>query len=92
MSNEKGQVSLQTSAEFVRTYDAQAHELTDAISSVVVNAQAASNWLDAEPPDLVQVRRALNDVTSAGTRAAETVVRLRALAKQVSIADGVLDH
>jgi len=26
VSNEKGQVPLQTSAEFVRTYDAQAHE------------------------------------------------------------------
>jgi hypothetical protein len=92
VSNAKGQVTLQSSAEFVRTYDAQAHELADAISAVLANTQAALNWLAAEEPDLEEVRRALIDIASAGMRAAETFVLLRAIAKKVSMADGVLDH
>ena len=76
----------------MRTYDAQAHELADAISAVLANTQAGLNWLDSEEPDLEEVRRALIDVGSAGMRAAETFVRLRAIAKKVSMADGVVDH
>jgi hypothetical protein len=83
---------LQGSAEFVRTYDAEAHEIADAIAAVLANAQAGLNWLEAEPPDLGEVRRALTCVASAGMRAAETFIRLRALAKTVSMADGVLDR
>ena len=86
------QVALQAAAEFVRTYDAQAHELADAISAVLANTQAGLNWLDAEQPNLKEVRRALIDAGSAGMRAAETFVRLRAIAKKVSTADGVLDQ
>ncbi|MBV8891655.1 hypothetical protein [Bradyrhizobium sp.] len=92
MSNANGQVTLQTAAEFVRTYDAQSHELADAISAVLANTQAALNWLGAEQPDLEEVRRALVDVGSAGMRAAEIFVRLRAIAKNVSMADEVLDR
>jgi hypothetical protein len=35
VSDAKGQVPLQTSAEFVRTYNAQAHEIVDAITAAV---------------------------------------------------------
>jgi hypothetical protein len=41
--------------------------------------QAGLNWLSAEPPDLEEVRQALISIASAGNRAAEIVVRLRAL-------------
>ena len=87
MSNANGEV---TSAEFVRAYDTQAHELAHAISAVLANAQAGLNWLDAEQPHLEEVRRALIDIGSAGMRAAETFVRLREIAKKISITDGVL--
>jgi hypothetical protein len=92
VSDPKGQGPLHSSAEFVRTYDAQAHEIADAIAAVLANAQAGLNWLEAEPPDLGEVRRALTGVATAGMRAAETFIRLQALAKKVSMADGVLDR
>ena len=89
VSDANGQVPLQTSAEYVRTYDAQAHEAIDAITAAVINAQAGLCWLRAEPPDLKEVRRALNSIASDGKRAAETVARLRALMKKMPIVDGV---
>jgi hypothetical protein len=84
----KGQVPLQTSAEFVRTYNAQAHEVTDAITAVVINAQAGLNLLRAQSPDLEKVRQALNSIANDGKRAGNIVVRTRALMKKVDAADG----
>ena len=90
VSDAKGQVPLQTSVEFVRTYNAQAHEIVDAITAAVTSAQARLNWLRAEPPDLEEVRQALNFIASDGERAAELVIRLRALIKKVPTADVAL--
>ena len=73
------QVPSRTSAEFVRTYDAQSHEIVDAIAAVVIDAQAGLNWLRAKPLDLEEVRQALNSIVNDGKRACESVVRLRAL-------------
>jgi len=54
------------------------HELIDAISAAVADAQAGLNWLSAETnPE--EVRKSLNHVVKDGKRAAEIVVRLRAL-------------
>jgi hypothetical protein len=83
VSDANSQVPLQTSAEFVRTY-AQAHEIVDAITAAVTNAEAGLNWLRAEPPDLEEVRQALNGIASDGKRAVEIVVRLRALMNKVA--------
>jgi hypothetical protein len=84
VSDAKGQVPLQTSAEFVRTCNAQAHEIVDAITAAITNAEAGLNWLRAEPPDMEEVRQALNGIASDGKRAAEIVVRLRALMNKVA--------
>jgi hypothetical protein len=84
VSDAEGLVPLQTSAEFVRTYNAQAHEIVDAITAAVTNAEAGLNWLGAERPDLEGVRQALNGIASDGKRAAEIVVRLRALMNKVA--------
>jgi hypothetical protein len=83
VSNANGQLPLQTSAELVRTFNAQAHEIVDAITAVVINAEAGSTWLCAEPPDLEGVRLALDGIASDGKRAAELVDRLRALMNKV---------
>jgi hypothetical protein len=91
VSDAKSQVPLQTSAEFVHTYNAQAHQIVDAIAATVIDAQAGLNWLSAEPPDLEEVRQALISIASAGNQAAETVVRLRALMNKVTTGDGVPD-
>ena len=87
VSDAKGPVPLQTSAEFVRTYNAQAHEIVDAITAAVVSAQAGLNWLRAEPPDLEEVRQVLNFIARDGKRAAEIVIRLQALIEKVPTAD-----
>jgi malonyl CoA-acyl carrier protein transacylase len=84
VSDAKGQVPLQTSAEIVRTYNAQAHEILDAITAAVTNAEAGLNWLRAEPSDMEEVRQALNRIASDGKRAAEIVLRLRAFMNQVA--------
>jgi hypothetical protein len=89
VSDAKGQVPLQISAEFVHTYDAQAHQIVNAIAAAVANAHAGLNWLSAEPPDLEEVRQALIGIASAGNQAAETVSRLRALMNKVPTGDGV---
>ena len=75
-SGARGQVPLQTSAEFVRTYDPRVHEIVNAIAATVIGAQAGLNWLRADPPDLEEVRRALSGIASHGKRAAESVIRL----------------
>jgi len=86
VSDPKGQGPLHSSAEFVRTYDAQAHNIVDAITAAVFNAEAGLNWLRAEPPNLENVRQTLNGIVSDGKRAAEIVVRLRELMKKVPTA------
>jgi hypothetical protein len=83
VSNANGQLPLQTSAEFVRTFNAQVHEIVDAITAVVINAEAGSTWLCAEPPDMEGVRLALDGIASDGKRAAELVLRVRALMNKV---------
>jgi hypothetical protein len=83
----RGQVPPQTSAEFVRTFNAQTHKIIDAITAAVISAQAGSIWLRAESPDLEEVRRVLNGIVNDGKRAAEIVVQLRALMKNLPTAD-----
>src|SRR6476660_7382737 len=90
VSDAKGQLPLQTSAEFVRTYNSQAHEIVDALTATVTSAQAGLNWLRDEPPDLEEVRQVLNNIASNGKRAAEIVIRLRALIEKVPTADAAL--
>jgi hypothetical protein len=85
VSNAKGQ-----SAELVRTYNSQAHEMIDALSAAVTSAQAGLNWLRAEPPDLEEVRQVLNLIASNGKQAAEIVIRRRALIEKVPTADAAL--
>ncbi len=83
-----GQVLLQTPAQFVRTYDAQAHEITDAITAVVINAQAGLHLLRAQSPDLEKIRQTLNSIANDGKRAGDIAVRTRSHMKKVAAADG----
>ena len=88
MSDAKGQGPLQISVDFERTHDLQVHEIVDAIAASVIGAQAGLNWLRADPPDLEEVRQALDGIASDGKRAAEIVIRLRALANRALKVDG----
>ena len=78
-------------SEFVRTYNAQAHEITNAITAVVINAEAGLRLLRAQSPDLEVVRQALNSIANDGKRAGDIVVRTRALMNKVAAADGAAD-
>jgi hypothetical protein len=77
----KDLMPLQRSAEFERT--SCVHELIDAISAAIADAQAGLNWLNAEPTNREEVRKSLNHVIKDGKRAAEIVVQLRALINEM---------
>ena len=64
--------------------------ITDAITAVVINAQAGLQLLRAQSPDLEVVRQALNSIANDGKRAGDIVVRTRALMKKVAAADAAL--
>jgi C4-dicarboxylate-specific signal transduction histidine kinase len=59
-----------------------AHEINQPIGAVIASANAASHWLDAQPPDLEEVRKALGLVVRSGVRAGEVINRIRALVKK----------
>jgi len=86
MTGTSGGAPLEASAELVRTYGA----VVNAITANVLNAQAGFEWLNAQPPNLEEVRRSLNSVANDGKRAGEIIVRLRSLMEKVPIVDGPL--
>jgi hypothetical protein len=53
------------------------HEITQPIASARNNARAAQNFLDMQPPDLSEIREALNCVVSDTDRAGDIVDRIR---------------
>src|SRR5262249_13256070 len=56
-----------------------AHEVNQPLASVVTNAYAAQRWLAREPPDLDEVRTALQRIIQDGNRASEVLSRIRTL-------------
>jgi C4-dicarboxylate-specific signal transduction histidine kinase len=60
-----------------------AHEVSQPIAATVTNADAALRWLAGQPPDLEEVRQALNDIIKDGNRAGDVIGRIRALIKRV---------
>jgi PAS domain S-box-containing protein len=61
-----------------------AHEVNQPISAAVTNARAALRWLEAQPPDMTEVRQALDRVVRDGNRAGDVVRRIHALVKKSS--------
>lgn len=57
--------------------DMKIHEAIDALSAVLLNAQAGLNWLGAETPNLEGALKALNSIAGDAMRVAEMVERLR---------------
>ena len=56
-----------------------AHELNQPLSAVVANSQAACRFLDMTPPDLDEVREALDDVAQDAGRAGDVISSMRQL-------------
>jgi PAS domain S-box-containing protein len=59
-----------------------AHEVNQPIAAAVTFADAGLRWLDAQPPDLEEVRDAFDRIIKSGNRAGEVVGRIRALIKK----------
>ena len=57
------------------------HEVSQPIAAALTNANAASRWLGAEPPDLEEARQALGRIVSDGRRARDVIARIRALVR-----------
>ncbi len=56
-----------------------AHELNQPIAAILSNAEAILSLLEAEPPDLAEIRTAINEIIQDDTRASETIRHLRSL-------------
>jgi C4-dicarboxylate-specific signal transduction histidine kinase len=59
-----------------------AHETNQPLAAILSNAQAALRFLDGEPPDLGEVREALEDIVADDKRAGDVIHRLRKMAKK----------
>jgi signal transduction histidine kinase len=53
------------------------------IAAAVTNANAALRWLEGHPPDLEEVRHAIDRIVRDGKRAGEVLGRIRGLIKKV---------
>lgn len=58
------------------------HEVMQPLGAAVTNNQAALRWLRAHPPDLEEVRQALDRAVTNGLRASEIIGRIRSLARK----------
>jgi C4-dicarboxylate-specific signal transduction histidine kinase len=61
---------------------ALAHELSQPMSAILINAQAARRLLSREPVDLIELRATLEDIIANDKRAGTVIERLRALLKK----------
>jgi C4-dicarboxylate-specific signal transduction histidine kinase len=61
-----------------------AHEVNQPLAGVVTSANAALNWLAANPPNLSRTREALERVLRDGARGGEVLARIRALLKRTA--------
>ncbi len=55
------------------------HEVNQPLAAVVTNADACLMWLASDPPNLEEVRSAVDSIAQQGTRASDIVRRIRAM-------------
>jgi PAS domain S-box-containing protein len=68
-----------------------AHEIKQPIAAAVTNAQAALNWLTAEPPQIEEARLAIGRIVHNGMRAGDVMGRIRALLQKTPSRNDWLD-
>jgi C4-dicarboxylate-specific signal transduction histidine kinase len=59
-----------------------AHEVNQPIAGAATNAEAALRWLGARPPDLEEVRQALDRIVKDAHRAGDVIGRIRELIRK----------
>lgn len=55
------------------------HEVNQPLAAVVTNADACTMWLASDPPNLDEVRAAVDSIAREGTRASDVIRRIRAV-------------
>jgi PAS domain S-box-containing protein len=68
-----------------------AHEVSQPLTGIIVNATAGRRWLVTEPPNLTKVRENLERIIQDGERASAVVARVRAFFKKSSYRTDELD-
>ena len=68
-----------------------AHELSQPLTAMLTNAQAAERLMAANPPDLEEVGAILKDIVKDNNRAGEIIWRMRALARKENLEFARLD-
>lgn len=67
------------------------HELNQPLTGAVANTQAALRFLEATPPDVIELRNTLSDILDDNKRAAEVIRRLRGLLRKGEVQFSALD-
>jgi signal transduction histidine kinase len=62
-----------------------AHEINQPLAAIIADASACLNWLQADRPDLDNIRETLVAIGKDGDRAAEVITRIRALLARSSV-------
>ncbi len=68
-----------------------AHEINQPLAAIRSNAEAIQSMLEAEMPDLDEIKAAVADIVSDDVRAGETIRRLRALFRREELARTEVD-
>jgi two-component system, LuxR family, sensor kinase FixL len=63
-----------------------AHELSQPLSSILINAETGQRFMSQDAPDLVEVRAIFADIVSADRRAREIIERLRTMLRRGEVA------
>jgi PAS domain S-box-containing protein len=69
-----------------------AHEVSQPITAVGMNASAALRWLARDPPDLDQVRHSIEQIAEDAGRAGDVMAGIRGLIKKIGAAKAFLRH
>lgn len=62
-----------------------AHELNQPLTAILANAQAGLRFMDADSPNLDEIREILSDIATDDKRAGEVIRRLRRLLQQENL-------
>ncbi len=68
-----------------------AHEINQPLAAIRSNAEAIQSMLEAERPDLDEIKAAIADIVSDDARAGDTIRRLRALFRREELARSKVD-
>jgi len=68
-----------------------AHEVNQPLSALITYAKSGKRWLAREAPDAAEVADCLDHVVSNGTRAADVIARIRALARRADPRQDAID-